>query len=92
MSMPGFTAEVSLYRTNGRYRGLTAAPAHGLGVQMAQSPLNRLSTTSRLRVAQNPSLTCYLDGFETSCDVVFACLRIGACELVSPPISLPVIF
>jgi hypothetical protein len=80
--MPGFTAEASLYNTTEQYRGHPVTRAGRSDVQ------------AQARFARTPGShhTCYLDGFQTSCDIVNACLRAGWCELVDPPFLPPPVY
>jgi hypothetical protein len=41
----------------------------------------RLATDLRNECAQMGGCTCFLDGLQTTCGVVFACLDAGFCEL-----------
>jgi hypothetical protein len=75
MSLPGFTAEKSLYVTHGRYQGL--------GSPMTQSPLNPTAVTPAHHIGEP---TCYMNGFETDCEHVSHCLQEGTCEQVYFPI------
>ena len=85
MRMPGFTAEVSLYRMSEHYQGLTATRMNSLGVQMAKSSLNPLSAASIFPSVIFTPLTCYVDGVETPCDIALGCYFAGFCDPVPDP-------
>lgn len=74
MTLPGFTAEVSLHKTGERYQGRTATPAHGESVTPAH------------HIGRPP--TCYINGSEADCDFAFGCLAIGACYIDYFPIAV----
>lgn len=76
MNMPGFTAEVSLYRTKEYYQGVVAIPT------------NRLSTASIFPATIFAPLTCYIDGSEAPCDIALGCYFAGFCELAPDPFAV----
>jgi hypothetical protein len=73
MNMPGFTAEVSLYRTKESYQGVV------------RTPTNRLAAPSIVPAAIFAPLTCYIDGSEAPCDLALGCYFAGFCELAPDP-------
>ncbi len=76
MKMPGFTAEVSLYRTKEHYQGVAATQT------------NPMSAASIFPATIFAPLTCYIDGSEAPCDLALGCLFAGFCELAPDPFAV----
>jgi hypothetical protein len=78
---------VSILATSGcaMMRGRDPIPAPGTSVSTT-SPVFRQTAKGLAQDCQRiGGCTCILDGIQTTCAVVFACLDAGFCKIVSKP-------
>lgn len=62
-------------------KGSAEVPPDGTRVTTQSEVFRRAASDLREDCAQIGGCTCFLDGLQTSCSLVFACLDVGFCEL-----------
>jgi hypothetical protein len=60
-------------------------PSAGTRVSSSSQAFSRLATDIAGDCERMGGCTCIMDGIQTTCPIVFACLEAGFCELVAAP-------